>query len=51
MLVSHPDNKLETMSREIEIGLGKKGRLSYAPDDVAIIPSRRARDPEDVSIS
>lgn len=39
------------MSQEIEIGLGKKGRLGYALDDVAIVPSRRTRDPEDVSTS
>ncbi len=42
---------LESMSQEIEIGLGKKGRLGYALDDVAIVPSRRTRDPEDVSTS
>ncbi|MDN6485749.1 MAG: IMP dehydrogenase, partial [Bifidobacterium mongoliense] len=37
------------MSQEIEIGLGKKGRLAYSLDDVSIVPSRRTRDPEDVS--
>ena len=37
------------MSQEIEIGLGKKGRLGYSLDDVSIIPSRRTRDPQDVS--
>ena len=37
------------MSQEIEIGLGKKGRLAYSLDDVAIVPSRRTRDPQDVS--
>lgn len=37
------------MSQEIEIGLGKKGRLSYTLDDVSIVPSRRTRDPQDVS--
>ncbi len=42
---------LEIMSQEIEIGLGKKGRLSYSLDDVSIVPSRRTRDPQDVSIS
>ncbi len=51
LLASHPGNRLETMSQEIEIGLGKKGRLGYALDDVAIVPSRRTRDPEDVSTS
>ncbi|ADB09833.1 GMP reductase,fadD1 Long-chain-fatty-acid--CoA ligase [Bifidobacterium dentium] len=42
---------LEGMSQEIEIGLGKKGRLAYSLDDVAIVPSRRTRDPQDVSTS
>lgn len=42
---------LEIMSQEIEIGLGKKGRLAYSLDDVAIVPSRRTRDPQDVSTS
>ncbi len=38
------------MSIEIEIGRGKRGRRAYAFDDVAIIPSRRTRDPELVSL-
>lgn len=42
---------LENMSQEIEIGLGKKGRLTYSLDDVSIVPSRRTRDPQDVSTS
>ena len=42
---------LEVMSQEIEIGLGKKGRLAYSLDDVAIVPSRRTREPQDVSTS
>ena len=42
---------LEVMSQEIEIGLGKKGRLAYSLEDVAIVPSRRTRDPQDVSTS
>ena len=42
---------LEVMSQEIEIGLGKKGRLAYSLDDVSIVPSRRTRDPQDVSTS
>jgi len=36
---------------EIEIGLGKSGRQAYGFDDIAIVPSRRTRDPEDVDIS
>jgi IMP dehydrogenase len=34
---------------EIEIGRGKRGRRAYAFDDVAVVPSRRTRDPEEVS--
>ena len=36
---------------ELEIGLGKSGRRAYGFDDIAIVPSRRTRDPEDVDIS
>jgi IMP dehydrogenase len=36
---------------EVEIGLGKSGRRAYGLDDIAIVPSRRTRDPEDVDIS
>ena len=36
---------------EVEIGLGKTGRRAYGFDDIAIVPTRRTRDPEDVSIS
>jgi len=36
---------------EVEIGMGKSGRRAYGFDDVAIVPSRRTRDPEDVDIS
>ncbi len=35
---------------EIEIGRGKRGRRAYSFDDIAIVPSRRTRDPEDVSV-
>jgi len=35
---------------EVEIGLGKKARQAYGFDDVAIVPSRRTRDPQDVDI-
>ena len=34
---------------EVEIGIGKSGRRAYGFDDIAIVPSRRTRDPEDVS--
>jgi len=36
---------------EIEIGIGKSGRQAYGFDDIAIVPSRRTRDPDDVDIS
>ena len=36
---------------DIEIGRGKRARRAWAFDDVAIVPSRRTRDPEDVSVS
>jgi IMP dehydrogenase len=36
---------------EVEIGRGKKGRRAYGFDDIAIVPSRRTRDPEDVDIT
>jgi IMP dehydrogenase len=36
---------------EIEIGIGKSGRQAFGFDDIAIVPSRRTRDPEDVDIS
>src|SRR5580700_1688271 len=40
----------ETLA-EIEIGIFKSGRQAYGFDDIAIVPSRRTRDPEDVDIS
>ncbi|MBC7290848.1 MAG: GuaB3 family IMP dehydrogenase-related protein [Actinotalea sp.] len=39
------------MSNEIEIGRGKRGRRAFSFDDVAVVPSRRTRDPEEVSTS
>jgi IMP dehydrogenase len=36
---------------EIEIGIGKSGRRAYGFDDIAIVPSRRTRDPDDVDIT
>ena len=36
---------------EIEIGRGKSGRRAYGFDEIAIVPSRRTRDPEDIDIS
>ena len=36
---------------EVEIGRGKKGRRAYGFDEIAIVPSRRTRDPDDVDIS
>ncbi|MCI1641655.1 MAG: GuaB3 family IMP dehydrogenase-related protein [Actinomyces sp.] len=38
------------MSNEVEIGRGKRGRRAYSLDDIALVPSRRTRDPEDVQV-
>src|SRR6266849_4995750 len=35
----------------MEIGRGKSGRRAYALDEIGIVPSRRTRRPEDVSIA
>ena len=36
---------------EIEIGMGKSGRRAYELHDLALVPSRRTRDHEDVDLS
>ncbi len=36
---------------EVEIGRGKKGRRAYGFDDIAIVPSKRTRDPDDIDIT
>ncbi len=36
---------------EIDIGRGKQGRRAYGFDDIAIVPSRRTRDPDDIDIT
>jgi len=36
---------------EVQIGMGKMARRAYGFDDVAIVPSRRTRDPEEVSVA
>ncbi|MEO9181254.1 MAG: IMP dehydrogenase, partial [Acidimicrobiales bacterium] len=36
---------------DVEIGISKTARKAYGFDDIAIVPSRRTRDPEDVDIS
>lgn len=38
------------MSNEIPIGLAKSGRRAWALDDVAVVPSRRTRSPQDVCL-
>ena len=40
-----------TVSNEIEIGRGKRGRRAYTFDDIAVVPSRRTRTPSDVSVT
>jgi IMP dehydrogenase len=36
---------------EVDIGMGKTARRGYALSEVAIVPHRRTRDPEDVDVS
>src|SRR3954467_2819426 len=36
---------------DIEIGRAKRGRRAYSFDDLAVVPSRRTRDPEEVSVA
>jgi IMP dehydrogenase len=36
---------------EVEIGRGKKGRRAFGFDDIAIVPSRRTRDPDDIDVT
>lgn len=36
---------------DIDIGIGKTGRRAWGFDDIAIVPSRRTRDPDDIDIS
>ncbi|MFH1104928.1 MAG: GuaB3 family IMP dehydrogenase-related protein [Actinomycetota bacterium] len=36
---------------DIDIGIGKTGRRAWALDDIAIVPSRRTRDPDDIDLS
>ncbi|WP_131748429.1 GuaB3 family IMP dehydrogenase-related protein [Frankia sp. Cppng1_Ct_nod] len=36
---------------EVEIGIGKSGRVGFGLDAVGIVPSRRTRDPGDVSLA
>ena len=36
---------------EFEIGIGKTARRAYGFDEVAIVPRRRTRDPDDVDIT
>ncbi|MEP6528199.1 MAG: IMP dehydrogenase, partial [Nocardioidaceae bacterium] len=36
---------------EIEIGRAKRGRRAYSFDDIAVVPSRRTRGPEEVSVA
>src|SRR6202020_1745798 len=45
----HECRRASTLA-EIEIGIFKSGRQAYGFDDIAIVPSRRTRDPEDVDI-
>jgi IMP dehydrogenase len=46
-----PERTDRLAAMEIEIGRAKRGRRAYSFDDVAIVPSRRTRDPEEVSLA
>jgi IMP dehydrogenase len=35
----------------VEIGRGKSGRRAYSLDEIGLVPSRRTRDPEEISIA
>ena len=39
------------MNEEVQIGRGKRGRRAYSFDQIAVVPSRRTRDPRDVSLA
>lgn len=39
------------MNEEVQIGRGKRGRRAYSFDEIAVVPSRRTRDPRDVSLA
>jgi IMP dehydrogenase len=41
----------DSVAAEVEIGRGKSGRRAYALDEIGIVPSRRTRDPEEVSVA
>jgi IMP dehydrogenase len=42
---------MERVLVDVEIGRAKSGRRAWGFDDIAIVPSRRTRDPEDVDLS
>jgi IMP dehydrogenase len=39
------------VTQQVEIGRGKSGRRAYSLDEIGLVPSRRTRDPEEVSIA
>ena len=36
---------------DVEVGRSKRARVAYSFDDVSLVPSRRTRDPQDVSLN
>ena len=36
---------------DVQIGMGKAARRAYGFEDISIVPSRRTRDPEEVSVA
>ena len=49
--VGQPPRDKAIFLLEPEIGIGKSARQAYGFDDIAIVPSKRTRDPDDVDIT
>src|SRR6266498_2081390 len=43
--------KVVAAMAEVDIGMGKTARQAYGLSDIAIVPHRRTRDPEEVDVS
>ena len=51
LTAGHVRGVIYDSAMEVEIGRGKKARRAYGFDEIAIVPSRRTRDPDDVDVS
>ncbi len=49
--LQRPQEVKKATVTDIEIGRGKTGRRAYSLDEIGIVPARRTRDPEEVSIA